>query len=52
MVGPNELVLIDLAFLLERNDYFHDNPKRAGNTLWEIDFFRDIDSLDSGNHRQ
>ena len=38
--------------LVERNDYFHDNPKRAGKHLWEIGFFRDIDSLDSGSYRQ
>jgi len=37
---------------VERNDYFHDNPKRAGNKIWEIDFFRDIDSIDSGNYRE
>jgi hypothetical protein len=37
---------------LERNDYFHDNPKRAGKKIWQIDFFRDIDALGSGNYRQ
>jgi hypothetical protein len=37
---------------VERNGYFRDNPKRAGNKIWEIDFFQDMDSLNSGNYRE
>lgn len=36
----------------ERNDYFRDNPKRAGKKIWKIDFFRDMESLSSGTYRQ
>ena len=41
-----------LKTFVERKDYLHDNPKRAGKTLWQIDFFRDVDALGSGNYRQ
>ena len=37
---------------VERNGYFRDNPKRAGNKIWEIDFFQDMESLNSGNYRE
>jgi transposase len=37
---------------VERNDYFRNNPKRAGNKIWEIDFFQDNESLNSGNYRE
>ena len=36
---------------VERNGYFRDNPKRAGKKIWEIDFFQDMDNLNSGNYR-
>ena len=29
----------------ERNDFFKDNPKRAGKRIWEIDFFEDYNNL-------
>ena len=35
----------------ERNEYFKENPKRAGKKIWEVDFFRDIDNLESGDYR-
>jgi hypothetical protein len=38
--------------LRERNAYFKDNPRRAGKKIWEIDFFRDYGSLQSGNYRE
>lgn len=37
---------------VERNVYFRDNPKRAGNKIWEIDFFQDLENLNSGNYRE
>jgi hypothetical protein len=37
---------------VERNGFFRDNPKRAGNKIWEIDFFQDKESLNSGNYRE
>jgi transposase len=36
---------------VERNGYFRDNPKRAGKKIWEIDFFQDMENLNSGNYR-
>ena len=37
---------------VERNDYFRDNPKRAGKKIWEVDFFQDMENLNSGNYRE
>lgn len=34
----------------ERNAHFKDNPKRAGNKIWDLDFFIEHDSLRSGNY--
>jgi hypothetical protein len=36
----------------DRNSYFRDNPKRAGNKIWNLDFFDDIENIRSGNYRQ
>jgi len=36
----------------ERNEFFKNNPKRAGKRIWEIDFFDDYDNLRSGMYRQ
>lgn len=36
----------------ERNDFFKDNPKRAGKRIWDIDFFDDYNNLRSGLYRQ
>ncbi|MBM4147011.1 MAG: IS630 family transposase [Nitrospira sp.] len=36
----------------ERNDFFRENPKRAGKKIWEIDFFSDINAIKSGNYRE
>jgi hypothetical protein len=36
----------------ERNNFFKGNPKRAGNKIWEIDFFQDRDFIRSGNYRE
>ena len=35
----------------ERNDYFKNNPKRAGRKIWELEFFQNFDSLRSGDYR-
>ncbi|MBL7186145.1 MAG: IS630 family transposase [Phycisphaerae bacterium] len=34
----------------ERNEYFKHNPKRAGKKIWELDFFNEQVSLESGNY--
>jgi hypothetical protein len=36
----------------ERNQYFEENPRRAGKKIWEIDFFSDYEHLRSGNYRE
>src|SRR5208283_5333556 len=36
----------------ERNEFFIQNPKRAGKKIWELDFFEDIENLKSGNYRE
>ena len=36
----------------ERNDYFRENPKRAGKKIWEIDFFKDYNNIKAGNYRE
>jgi hypothetical protein len=36
----------------ERNDYFKENPKRAGKKIWEIDFFKDYENIKSGNYKK
>lgn len=36
----------------ERNGHFRNNPKRAGKKIWEIDFFQDMENLNSGNYRE
>jgi transposase len=36
----------------ERNEYFRDNPKRVGKKIWELDFFKDYDTLKAGDYRE
>jgi hypothetical protein len=36
----------------ERNEFFRQNPKRAGKKIWEIDFFNDPNHIKSGNYRE
>jgi hypothetical protein len=36
----------------ERNEFFRQNPKRAGKKIWEIDFFNDHNHIKSGNYRE
>lgn len=36
----------------ERNEHFKENPKRAGNKIWDIDFFHDHNNIKSGTYRE
>ena len=36
----------------ERNSHFLENPKRAGNKIWDINFFKDYNNIKSGNYRE
>ena len=36
----------------ERNEFFHQNPRRAGKKIWEIDFFEDSNDIRWGNYRE
>jgi hypothetical protein len=36
----------------DRNQFFLKNPKRAGNKIWDIDFFQDYNRIRSGNYRK
>lgn len=36
----------------ERNEHFKDNPRRAGNKIWDIDFFEDFEVLRAGNYKE
>ncbi len=36
----------------ERNEFFKQNPRRAGKKIWEIDFFQDHNHIRSGNYRE
>lgn len=36
----------------DRNIHFEKNPKRAGKKIWELDFFKDIENLKSGDYRE
>jgi transposase len=37
---------------LERNAYFLDNPKRAGQKIWQLDFFTDYNNIRYGDYRR
>ena len=37
---------------VERNTNFMENPKRAGQKIWELDFFTDYDNLRYGDYRE
>jgi transposase len=37
---------------VERNAYFLANPRRAGQKIWELDFFTDYETIRSGNYRE
>lgn len=50
--SEDEIKVAISRHFVERNGYFRDNPKRAGKKIWEIDFFQDMGSLNSGNYRE
>lgn len=37
---------------VDRNEFFRRNPKRAGQKIWDVDFFQDNRNLTSGNYRE
>jgi len=49
--SPHEMKAAVSRHFQERNEFFKDNPRRAGKKIWEIDFFRDTSNLRSGNYR-
>ena len=50
--SANEMKAAISTHFSERNQFFANNPKRAGNKIWEIDFFKDHNRIWSGNYRQ
>ena len=50
--SEGELKTAIAGHFVERNDFFKQNPKRAGNKIWEVDFFQDANNLRSGNYRE
>jgi hypothetical protein len=36
----------------DRNSHFQHNPKRAGNRIWDLNFFTDTGNIRSGNYRE
>lgn len=49
--SPQDMKAAVSGHFQERNEFFKDNPRRAGKKIWEIDFFRDTNNLRSGNYR-
>lgn len=37
---------------VDRNAFFKENPRRAGQKIWDVDFFHDTNNLRSGNYRE
>ncbi|MFH1235659.1 MAG: IS630 family transposase [Parcubacteria group bacterium] len=50
--SPSEMKRAISRHFRERNEFFTQNPKRAGKKIWELDFFEDIENLKSGNYRE
>ena len=50
--SEEEMKLAISLYFQERNEYFQENPKRAGKKIWEIDFFKDYNNLKSGDYRE
>jgi hypothetical protein len=48
--SDKEMKLAISAHFQERNEFFKDNPRRAGKKIWEIDFFNDCSLIRSGNY--
>lgn len=49
--SPEEMKLAISTHFKERNDYFINNPKRAGKKIWEVDFFLNYNNIKSGDYR-
>ncbi len=50
--SDDEMKTVISRHFVERNVYFQENPKRVGKKIWEIDFFRDMEVIRSGNYRE
>jgi hypothetical protein len=50
--SEEEMKIAISAHFLERNQFFRDNPKRAGNKIWQVDVFSDHNHIRSGNYRK
>jgi len=50
--GPDEMKDAISLHFAERNAYFRENPRRAGQKIWELDFFADREAIRSGNYRE
>jgi transposase len=50
--GPVEMKDAISLHFVERNTYFRENPRRAGQKIWELDFFADRETIRSGNYRE
>ena len=50
--SPAEMKYAISRHFRERNEFFAENPRRAGKKIWEIDFFEDIENIRAGNYRE
>jgi transposase len=53
--NPQQMKAVISRHFRERNEHFTKNPKRAGNKIWDVDFFsapRAQTALRSGNYRE
>ncbi len=50
--SPDEMKSAISKHFRNRNNYYKENPKRAGNKIWNIDFFSNSDNIRSGNYRE
>jgi transposase len=50
--SDKEMKMAISKHLCDRNQFFLKNPKRAGNKIWDIDFFQDYNRIRSGNYRK
>ncbi len=37
---------------VERNEHFQNNPSRVGKTIWDLDFFQDVEAFRAGDYRE
>jgi hypothetical protein len=50
--SPEEMKEAISRHFRERNAFFSENPRRAGNKIWENDFFEDVGNIRAGNYRE